>query len=470
VDDAPFLHAVLDHPDDDGPRLVYADWLFEQGGDERHARAEFITLQCRLAGRVRPNSDRPAMLKRERELLARYGDAWAGSVRDIAPAYRFRRGFVEAVDLDIVTFVLRGDELFRTAPVRELRLHGSVQQDILGLAACLDLTRLRALDLSRTDLSPDGLGALLASEFTTGLRELNLGMNPARGDGFARALAASPVLAQLTRLDLTRTNLGPDGLTALLRLPVSERFGARNLRDLRLRGNALPTTRSPRPVAPFHDPYERLLAMSGAPADPAWERHWRRLLGLNPGPQRPHPDIAGAVRDLYWQRRWQGRFDFWRDDRLHTDLPCPPAFVAWMDRFVKSGRGAGTDLNVALADSALPPPVADKFVALCGRRARWWAQWWVGYAAADEVSALAELPPDTNGRSAARTLLELADRTARRRPRKSKDWSEKRAWGVPVDRFGQYYPSRETEAAYLLGWLAQFVFDHHRLPDDPDGE
>jgi uncharacterized protein (TIGR02996 family) len=45
-DNTAFLRAVLEHPDDDGPRLVYADWLDEQGQADR---AEFIRVQCELA-------------------------------------------------------------------------------------------------------------------------------------------------------------------------------------------------------------------------------------------------------------------------------------------------------------------------------------------------------------------------------------------------------------------------------------
>ena len=37
-DDA-FLAAIIESPDDDGPRLVYADWLEENGHPER---AEFL--------------------------------------------------------------------------------------------------------------------------------------------------------------------------------------------------------------------------------------------------------------------------------------------------------------------------------------------------------------------------------------------------------------------------------------------
>src|SRR5262245_13175122 len=40
------LQAVCDNPTDDAPRLVYADWLEENGDSER---AEFIRLQIELA-------------------------------------------------------------------------------------------------------------------------------------------------------------------------------------------------------------------------------------------------------------------------------------------------------------------------------------------------------------------------------------------------------------------------------------
>jgi uncharacterized protein (TIGR02996 family) len=44
-DDA-FLQAILSSPDDDTPRLAYADWLEEHGRSER---AAFIRVQCQLA-------------------------------------------------------------------------------------------------------------------------------------------------------------------------------------------------------------------------------------------------------------------------------------------------------------------------------------------------------------------------------------------------------------------------------------
>src|SRR5262245_19557042 len=44
-----FLQDILATPEDDAPRLIYADWLEENGGAEGRDRAAFIRLQCERA-------------------------------------------------------------------------------------------------------------------------------------------------------------------------------------------------------------------------------------------------------------------------------------------------------------------------------------------------------------------------------------------------------------------------------------
>lgn len=63
-----FLRAIFDAPNDDTPRLVYADFLEENGHAER---AELIRVQCRLAAAVRPSGldTFDELGRRERELL-----------------------------------------------------------------------------------------------------------------------------------------------------------------------------------------------------------------------------------------------------------------------------------------------------------------------------------------------------------------------------------------------------------------
>src|SRR5262249_37760559 len=49
LDRGTFIDAILETPDDDAPRLVYADWLDEHGGEADRARAEFIRVGCEVA-------------------------------------------------------------------------------------------------------------------------------------------------------------------------------------------------------------------------------------------------------------------------------------------------------------------------------------------------------------------------------------------------------------------------------------
>jgi len=69
------LRAVCDNPDDDLPRLVFADWLEEHGEPER---AEFIRVQIRLSRLTFVPLDEPALAKslRERQRLL-----WAANHR-----------------------------------------------------------------------------------------------------------------------------------------------------------------------------------------------------------------------------------------------------------------------------------------------------------------------------------------------------------------------------------------------------
>lgn len=63
------LATVLDRPEDDTPRLVYADWLEEH---DDQPRAEFIRTQCELE-RLSPGDPRyPALEQRADDLLIQH--------------------------------------------------------------------------------------------------------------------------------------------------------------------------------------------------------------------------------------------------------------------------------------------------------------------------------------------------------------------------------------------------------------
>jgi uncharacterized protein (TIGR02996 family) len=254
--DAGFLDAIGDKPEDDAPRLIYADWLDDHGDP---ARAAFIRVQCRLARLGDDDLDRVSLERQEQVLLAEHGNAW----RKELPAFArkgavFRRGFVEEVTADAAAFVKGAPTLFRVAPVQHawltyrMMLVGASRPDP-ELAACPFLGRLKSLkvggpssigdggvrtlvasphlaglqnlDLVGNEITADGMRAVAESPHIASLKSLKLGPcvhvpeNPWAGDGGAVALASSSYLANLRELCLQKCWVGLDGIEALAGSP-----------------------------------------------------------------------------------------------------------------------------------------------------------------------------------------------------------------------------------------------------------
>ena len=102
------LRAVCENPDDDTVRLAFADWLDENGDKADRARAEFVRVQCELAGGPEGRK-RAALARREEKLLAAHKEAWeapfrqfevAGPGRAFVYGVHFRRGFVWGIDIN----------------------------------------------------------------------------------------------------------------------------------------------------------------------------------------------------------------------------------------------------------------------------------------------------------------------------------------------------------------------------------
>ena len=55
------VQAVIESPEDDTPRLVFADFLEENGDEDDRERAEFVRLQCRLAAMAEDDPGREAL-------------------------------------------------------------------------------------------------------------------------------------------------------------------------------------------------------------------------------------------------------------------------------------------------------------------------------------------------------------------------------------------------------------------------
>lgn len=263
------MEAVLAAPDDDAPRLAYADAI----ADRDPARAEFIRAQCALAALAFPfgaagyelrrralqrfPSSRPSgapMMGEESpeqtlSVLCRdiRGDWVPEIIRRVAVGCAFRRGFVHGIILDAAAFANHAAEILSAAPVqhaallsgphqldairaaldapevarlRSLSLRGGNGSDAAAalIADAPHLSDMRYLDLSENRLTAAGIAALGRSPHLGALASLRLRSNLLRAAG-TEALAASPLFGRLTMLDLTKCGLGGKGVLPLAEIP-----------------------------------------------------------------------------------------------------------------------------------------------------------------------------------------------------------------------------------------------------------
>lgn len=177
--------AILAHPDEDTPRLAYADHI-EEFGDA--ARAEFIRLQCRLAAMNAWDEGYTAADVRCRRLLAEHPE-WTdavvgyhpdlvrlGSVRSrVAGAHGvFVRGLPGVVGATAEWFARHHNALFARFPVRTVGFHLETADERDALAGCSGLARLTGLGVSMWTEERAGLTALARFRHATGLKRLEV--------------------------------------------------------------------------------------------------------------------------------------------------------------------------------------------------------------------------------------------------------------------------------------------------------
>lgn len=219
------LRAVAANPDEDTPRLMYADLLDELGGDANAARARLIRIQIDLArnpGRSWfANSGRLSDASR---LAGQFADVWLDELPKWAAesarkqrlrADDFPRGFLETYHVAPGTFAAQGDQLLDLAPVTRV-VAGQfpkprVVQEFFA-APVLQRVRVLALPESHGDTVA---GAVKTSKVLGNLEELDLsGSNLT--DAGARALAQAADLGNLHTLTVRSRSLSEQGVSALL--------------------------------------------------------------------------------------------------------------------------------------------------------------------------------------------------------------------------------------------------------------
>jgi uncharacterized protein (TIGR02996 family) len=91
-----FLRGAQEAPEEDGPRLIYADWLQECGDATWAAYGEFIRNQVESAKlRNRSARRRARLAARQQELLAAHSAAWLGPWANVPYQWVYQRGILE---------------------------------------------------------------------------------------------------------------------------------------------------------------------------------------------------------------------------------------------------------------------------------------------------------------------------------------------------------------------------------------
>jgi len=239
-----WLRQIAADRDNDGLRLVFADWLEEHGDS---ARAEFIRVELHLAALPADvPDDSPEceeLFERAMALQEVHGDAWLAKMpRAMRPGCFFVRGFVEAIECSTEDWLRYSKRVQQVCPLlHALDLKGGqfgprnkflvspflaqlTSFSIIGnpighkgataLAASPHVSRLTSSNLPGCNIAVLGAMALAASPYLSRLNVLGLRLNFVLDAG-AAALASSPHLAQLTFLDLADNCIGDRGAAAL---------------------------------------------------------------------------------------------------------------------------------------------------------------------------------------------------------------------------------------------------------------
>jgi uncharacterized protein (TIGR02996 family) len=231
------LAQALETPDDDAPRLVYADWLEEQG----HPFADVIRIQCK-AHRISGDAQK-AELKRANALIGRHRKTWLDPIEKWFDAPAFERGMLRRYYGKTGEYARRATQELLLGPastfgIHETTLRGPCKK--IGVAATLawttqlwwwdcqlddamlaelagspHLARLSSLTLEKVACHNDGLLALAWSKHLPRLRHLGLPAPVWLGKFDARALVELVAKLGLTSLTLTGANaLDLDDLVA----------------------------------------------------------------------------------------------------------------------------------------------------------------------------------------------------------------------------------------------------------------
>jgi uncharacterized protein (TIGR02996 family) len=220
-----FLRAVADDPDDDAPRLAYADWLEEHGDPDR---ATFIRLQCRTAERER--SEEVAFpdpeVRRADELIEANEDRWGAELPALpGVGYWFHgafRGFPTVRFRNPDDLVRHGECILAATPLEAVLFHRLTRLTLDRLLRTTYPERVCRLTVHilSADAEP-GLAEWLTSPRAGRLRRIYV-YNCPNWTAILRAVAGSRHLGrveEVKQVEVSFTPPDPDVVLALARSP-----------------------------------------------------------------------------------------------------------------------------------------------------------------------------------------------------------------------------------------------------------
>lgn len=224
-----FIEAIQSDPNDNLARLVFADWLEEQGDSQ----GELIRLQLQIEELreslaatpdfVEVKREIAELQQREREVLDDFHRRTRDPLKQLgAHGVTIRRGFVDELIIDAERFVEFADEILLYSPgLRVLNLRHA-NEHIAAVISTPQLERIRSLDVRLAGLSRTAILELVTAPSLRKLEELNL-----HGNGFGAfgcESLASATFEALRVLNIGGNRIGPTCLRQLIAAPVFSRL------------------------------------------------------------------------------------------------------------------------------------------------------------------------------------------------------------------------------------------------------
>jgi uncharacterized protein (TIGR02996 family) len=174
------LRTIRETPDDDTARLVYADFVEEEGDA---ARGEFIRVQIALACTPEGDPARTVLEDREHELLAENEHRWIGAApnTDGLLGWHFERGFINEVSATTSFMLNEGAGVCAAHPIRRWRVQCTQQDmadDLREAGQRAWLSRLEAINLAGWYQTVGEIERFLTRSAFERLRELDLTDRP----------------------------------------------------------------------------------------------------------------------------------------------------------------------------------------------------------------------------------------------------------------------------------------------------